>query len=71
MKLQRFAKGGASSANGQRNTYSEQRRARGFQNPQKKGDFADKRPPAKAFRQTERFDPVSVEINFKKSLMTS
>ena len=61
VKLQKFAKGGGSSGNGQRNSYSEQRRGRGFQNPQKKGDYADKRPPARALRQTERFDPVSIK----------
>ena len=59
---QKLGKGGTTFPNGQRNTYSYQDRGRGGQNPQRKGNFADKRPPAKALRQTERFNPVSIGI---------
>lgn len=59
---QNFKKGGVGNfPNAPRNTQQCQGRLRGVPNPQKNfGNFADKRPPAKGFRRTERFDPVSV-----------
>ena len=64
IRSQKLGKGGTTFANGQRNAYPSQGRSRGGQNPQKKGNFTNKRPPARGLRQTERFDPVSVGIDF-------
>ena len=59
IRTQKFAKEGASFTGCPRKSYPYQDRGRGGQNPQRKGNFADKRPPAKGLTQTERFNPVS------------
>ena len=56
-KTQKFGKL-VSSSNGQRNTFPNKNKGRGYQNPQKQGYLADKRPPARGVKQTERYEQV-------------
>ncbi|XP_028400700.1 RING finger protein 10-like [Dendronephthya gigantea] len=59
LKSQKLSKGGFPLGTNQRNPPQE--RAKGYQNSQRKGNFAYKHPPAKALRQTERFNPLAVQ----------